>query len=620
MAIRQLATNNKGALYQCTVEATDLGPLTLGPAAGFAGTPPTASTTGNFLTAFNDGDQIIAEDTGRFWRVGRDTSNNKILILQNTGSATPGSAAAADIVYVVAQAAKYGAVPMSSFVFGNIPAAVSAAATVGGATVMLLDDTYTLGATLVIPNNVRLTGLSQSASAVTITTSGAFGSSIDIAAGATAALSSLTIAPNAADTAIRCAGFAVLDLDRVTVSQVGAVGLQAVVGQATVTCRDSSIGGTTALASSIDNSVFSFTDSSLLGDVTVTGAAVSMSLTDSSVIGSFSLLGAGSSVEVSSAAISGTFTSTSLRSATTRFTAAVSIVDGLVDQGSTFQSTLAFGAISTLNNSRVGLAATGGASARINAATFSSDLTVTTNANITGTYVGGAVVAGDGSTFLHSTSVGTFSASGFASIKSIHTGRVFILASGTPSDMLETFVRVTGLAGGQGAIDMSAVGSALTVSGFVQGNQNIAISGSGSNTVTVVGEIRGGCRITGVTVAPSVSGVRGNQVGPGTGAAGTIPAATTQDIATTTGVTRIVDTVRADPLGVGATLEIYATATLPNGFLLTVRNEQSTVGPPIGLTVAASVGDLIDGVATRVVGPGDFVSLQKIALNEWRTV
>lgn len=92
--IRQLATTDRQGSYQVTDEQNDLGTgSTINPASLGAPFGPSLVGYSDVLAryqAFEKGDRITAEDTGRVWIVSLDASNSKVLILLSQGSANIG--------------------------------------------------------------------------------------------------------------------------------------------------------------------------------------------------------------------------------------------------------------------------------------------------------------------------------------------------------------------------------------------------------------------------------------------------------------------------------------------------------------------------------------------------
>lgn len=593
MSVRQIATNNKGALYQITSEATDLGTgaaITPALVSGFTGASVLgfSNPAGNYNSAFNDGDQIIAEDTGRFWRVGRDTSNVKVLVLETSGSGNAGIGA--DIVYVVAQSAKYGTLPMSSFVFTSLTAAITAAAAVGGATIMLLDDTYSAGATISLPNNTRLTGLSGNPSAVALTTSLFLSSSVfSVPAGATVSLSNLTVLPVASDQAIACLGAANVRLDNVRIPSGN--GSFIGVGGITTLIADRTLFGSapTSISMTVGGSSAVLTDCSCTGSVAVTGAATTLTATNTSV--------------------TGTTSAQDMTSTTCTFYSDVTVAGVLTENGSYFGASVSCGNNSTLRNTLCNNTVAGGDTVSLFGVYAIATITLGPNASVRDC-TSGTVSLGANGSYFNSTAMSTFTASSVLCYQSMHRGRLNLSGACTLYDITAT---VTGLAAGVGAIVLAA-GASLTVSGLVRGDQTFSISGDPTATVTIDGQLLGGCFINNVAVLRTRSSVSGKRV-----ATATMGLAIQQDIQTWTGVTDVVDVVRMDPTTAGSTLQVYDPARLPDGFVLTLRNVAYTL--LFSVNVAAPVGVTIDGSALPIaVNVNGVLNLVKVSDTAWETL
>lgn len=585
---------------------------------------------GGWVDKFQNEQFIYARDTGRLWQIQLDDQITpaQALILIAQGSAQPsgGGSSGPDIVLVVAdKAGKYAGFSMSSAVYSALPAAV-AAVPVGGADIIMLNDTYTLNARLAIPTGTRLVALSKGDVSIT-----------------------------SADVTGTLESQGDLGLVKVSVSNTGgAAGVVATTG-GTHTYDGAVVDQLDALTTPVSVNLNLINDgqlSSFVGSV----AAASSATVRSSRLDAISLPGVGSNVsgfggifdtieaagavelqqgeitsDVGTVTVPTSLTAdgTVLRGAS--YTAgAIDLTDCKGTNAANYTSTV--GTIET-NNCRINPSSSfipntdtiirnssAGAVSAANGSLTSrnSDLSGAVTASTvlgTASRFASTVNADSGLDIQQSDVVGVITtgpgSNAFIRGGSRCTG-VITLGNGGSLDVEQSQVLVANAGAGNGAI-INDGGVVTLKDSYVRANDT-GFSVSGTGSVATHGYIGGGCRFNtagGLTVAATTSDVRGHAIF----AANPINANT--DLDTLAGVTEVYDMFTFSGIvASGFVVRLYQARNFPIGFEMVLKN----VDILNGVDIAAALSETIDGSSSPItLAPNDFRRLRKIGITSWTT-
>lgn len=565
--------------------------------------PPITGRKRNDLVISRDNSGWILDFTpgvGLFWRQ---------FLTPGGGSSKP------SIVLVVAdKTGKYAPFDLSSAVYDTLGDAVAALPT-GGAAIILLDDTYSLGATQALPENTTLFGFSREGVIITSSLAGA------------------TLEP---------AGN--LRLQNVTVINGGAGPAIAPTSAGTIDVYESTVGVVDASASNVATALNVSNNSSVNAFV---GGAQPCSVTaNSSSISTITLPAPGSSV-VGRAASIGTLNCNGSVDLQQGDAASIGTVNapsvtatGVTMTGSAYNVTTA-----TFNGCRFtgvtpAIVSSGGSVSLRNcymptgSITSSSDIVLsfgsypaaTANAgivNAVSAVVSGVVnaltLATGKSSFSAAVSVGTMNAdettftstiavATTANIRSgSHCSGKITLAANANLSVENSTVLVAVAGGGSGAI-VNAGGTVNLIDSYVRANDSL-LSVSGTGNVVVTRGVAGGCFFgTGLTIS-TVSGVNAENVRFGTLSG----PATIQSV---TGQNEVVDHAHITPTLGSQPLTIYSAAILPLGFKLTISNGDYTSG--FGIRVTPDGSETINGSNTFItLSAANTITLKVISSNAW---
>lgn len=647
MAIVQ-PVNNKTNTIEVSNEATDL--LSGAPIAFGALTTPLPGfpaivrgvTAGAFVGKFRLGDVIYARDTGRLWLYLADNLGAPVLVLITEGSINGNAVGQGpDIVLVVAdKAGKYAPFSMSSAVYSTIPAAL-AAVPAGGATIILLDDGYTLGASLALPvaTHVAFTGLGY---------------------GGLTQQKVVIVGP-AAQPLLSNAGNTSVSFTNVRLQDGGGKIWEASAFACAVYAQNSNFSGELDFATNGATAILNF-DSSIASLIRVSddvpsqlidikngseitslvavssggAGAVTVNSVDSRLVSVVGVVAVGPFDIDCQGGVVSTFTNVlryRLRNTVVTGTTLTSVSDGsifglvnllpgittltcggnlalrdsyLLD---TTLVTTVTGTLTQENGVLLGTATAAtfnGSGGRVNA------ITVTTQSTTRSMRFSGATSLTN-MTDAFSVFESTLGLPTTARLtKSRHAGQITLGAVDVVS-FEHAYINVTGLAAGQGAI-VDAGAPLILSECFVRGEQaapgtNFAVSGTGS--VNIAGALGGGCFLANtLTIVTSFS------KGLATRHVDVAMAANTTMLAESVG--DVVDAFRVTPTASGFNIELYDPSTLPVGFEVAVKNVDY-VGA-FGFNVVPAAGDTLDNLATGItLGQNNVARFRVVSASAWET-
>lgn len=626
---------------------TDLFPFGFGTVAGqVRGIQNVAAP---YFGKYRLGDRIYARDTGRTWLYLADNTaapGVATLVLISEGSAQPAPTAGVgpDIVLVVAdKVGKYAAFGLSSAVYQTLALAV-AALPAAPASIMLLDDTYTLGAAQAIPTGTTLFSFSRDGVVITSAVAGGQGT---LEPAGDMQLRGVRVTNTGAGAAIRPTGAGSILIDNASVNAAAGEGIDAATSNTATAvtlanravinsflggtsicslasqagCRASSVNLPTA-GSSVTGVAASFVSLDCNGVVTLQQGDVSDvgATTPPTVFEALGTLIIGDTIAASAITLAGTRSTSATMAVATgaggsvvcrnaTFDPAASITAGtLVAPGSIVFTDGEAPALSAPNGvittERAGVRGTIGA----------TTLTMQDTA-VTGAITAGVMTATGGSI----SAIIDLATSGVIRGGCEVTGQVTMGVASTSLLVERSSVHVAVAGVGFGAIHTINNCPVRLVDCYVRADDTlISVSSLGVSTVTVEGYVGGGCRF-GTAADPVdanviVSDVRAHSVraevgttpSPGTYTFdGLFPTGGLIDMWTFSGLTAS-----------GAQVRIYSARIVPVGFELVVKN----VDTVFGLDILPATSQSIDGVSTPItIGPNNFLRLRKVSLTAWTT-
>jgi len=643
MAIVQ-PVNNKTNTIEVSSEVGDLltVPTTFAALVALPGFPfplVRGATAGPFVGKFRLGDVIYARDTGRLWLYLADNLGAPVLVLITEGSIDGNATAQGpDIVLVVAdKAGKYTPFNMSNAVYSTIPAAL-AAVPAGGATIILLDDAYTLGASLALPaaTHVAFTGLGYG---------GLTQQKVVVVGPAAQPLLS-----NAGNTSVSFTNVRLVDGGgKIWEASAFACAVYAqnsdfsgeldfaTNGATPILNFDSSIASTIRVSDDVPSQLIDIKNGSEITSLVAVASggagAVAVNSVNSrlvsvvgvAAVGPFSIDCQGGLVSVFTNVLDYRLSNT-LVSGTTITSIANGSMFGVTASGLT---TLTCGGDLSLRNSRldnVGLVTTvtglltqeqGVLAGTATSGTFSgaggtvATLTATAAAVTRSMRFTGPASLADLTDRL-SVFQSTLALPGAATLtKSRHAGQI-TLGAGGPVVFEHAYISVSGLAAGQGAIVDN--GAALTLTEcYVQGinvaGPHTAVSGTGN--LDVVGHLGGGCFLAN-TLTISTTGSFGL-------AHRTVDVALAANTTMlTAGGNNVVDAFRVAPTASGFNFELYDPSLFAVGFEVAVKNVDY-VGA-FGFNVVPAAGDTLDNLSTGIsLGQNNVARFRVVSASAWET-
>lgn len=602
------------------------------------------ATAGPFVGKFRLGDVIYARDTGRLWLYLADNLGAPVLVLITEGSIDGNATAQGpDIVLVVAATSgKYAPFSMSSAVYSTIPAAL-AAVPAGGATIILLDDSYTLAAPLALPvaTHVAFTGLGYGgASQQKVVVNGAAATGVFSNAGiATVSMTNVRFVAGVGGTIWTAAAF-VCNLYAKDCDLSGELDFATNGATAQNIVLDGTDLSTLTVSDNLPAQVVTLKNGASVTTMTATSAggagSVTVSSTASALLGVVGVAAVGPFAITSVAGSVGSMTnvlSYSLRDTLVTGTTITSVGNGsMFGVTAANLTTLTCGGDLSLRNSRLdnaGLTTTvaglltqeqgtllgttttanySGAGGRVNAITVTTQ-TVTRNMRFSGAAVLADLV--DRYSVFDSTLV--ISSSGAVLTKSRHAGQVTVAAALTVT-LEQSYIDVSGLAAGQGAI-VNGGGTLNLREVYARGLQavlgtNLAVSGTG--TVNIAGALGGGCFLAStLTIATTLSKGLGNHH------IDVALAANTTMLAVSSGGD-VVDAFRVTPTASGFNFELYDPSTLPVGLEVAVKNVD--YAGAFGFNVVPAAGNTLDNLATGItLGQNNVARLRVVSATAWET-
>lgn len=671
MALSLLVNNNSQCQYLAETEATDLlaganiayGSLnttwTNYPSA-VRGVRSNLLPTAAFIRKFHYGDTVYAADTGRYWiYLPDDVGGTPVpsLFLIAEGSAQPsGGGSGPDIVLVVAdKAGKYAPFALSAAVYATLQAAVSAVPN-SGATIVMLDDSYTLGASVAInagTTRLRIASLSglsgrSVGSDYAVSINGPAGSAVLTGGAALTELgfSGVRVNPDSGQAVFAAQAGLTLLLKNSSLREQG-INCSGAGASVALCSMDRSYLQLLTASSSAGGQSVDIVNGSELVSVTMAAGAGSLTVrsTNSRVS---SIVGNGNNVNVYA---SGDVEPSSVGIGDVTGCRIVSLRDLSMDPSNTISSTAVGGSVSMVNvaGSPAAVSSVGSLTYRncylTNPAATHGGTTLTQEGGeVLGFFVLSAAATVENTEIgaINSTSSivsrfsnfrGSVTCTGITDDDSYMQGTINIAAGGN-AEFNKSRVReqirlgvganlilddasviAAGIPSGEGAVMVQGGTVTIRNDSYVRGEtaSGLFFAVFGSGTLNIEGNLGGGCFIGGgMTINTTGSMGSARRIVDVTMSANTDAIAAggveVRDVARITSITAS-----------GWTFELYDPSNLPIGFVYTVRNSDYVSG--FGFDVIPPAGVTIDGsTAPQTVGQNGVRNYMVVGQQAWETV